>query len=106
MAGVIVYLCLRRKSDDSSTASSSRDKQPVTVNAAPPAHEGAMNHDYSVTKGRMGHHSVASGPSYYGNSAANTSRQDEAEIDLGRQQPPMQPIHQQPPQRQEQYPGK
>jgi hypothetical protein len=108
MAGVIVFWCLRRKSDGSSAASSTGDKQPITVNAAPPAHGGATDHDYTEPEGDMGHHSGASGPTYYSNSAANTSQQEEAEIDLGHQQPPVavygeQPVYHQPPQQQQQY---
>jgi hypothetical protein len=108
MAGVIVFLCLRRKSDGSLAASSTGDKQPITVNAAPPAHGGAADNDYTETEGDMGHHSGASGPTYYSNSAANTSQQEEAEIDLGHQQPHVavygeQPVYHQPPQQQQQY---
>jgi hypothetical protein len=105
MTGVIVYLCLQRKSDGSSAASNTRDKQPITVNTAPPGHGGVMSQDYPVTEGYMGHQSGASDPTYYSNSAANTSRQDEAEIDLGRQPPPRAVYGGQPTQRQEQYPS-
>jgi hypothetical protein len=97
VAGVVAFLVLRQKSKGSSTDNAAGDKPPVTVNPAPPAHGGATTgHDYAETEGDVGHHSGASGTSYNSNSATNTFRQEETEVDLGHQQPPM-PVYGAPP---------
>jgi hypothetical protein len=110
VAGVIVILFLRRKSDMSSTATTPWGKPPTPINAASFAGGGSTGHDYTETEGDMDHRSGATGPTYHSNSAAH---REEAEVDLGHQrQAPMavyggqspQMYHQLPPQ-QQQYHG-
>jgi hypothetical protein len=99
VAGVAIFLFLRRKSEGSSTDTNAGIKPPISVNATPPTQGGASGQEYSETEVDVEFHSGASGPQYYSSSATYTSGQQEAEIDLGHPQHrpmPAQTYHQPP----------
>jgi hypothetical protein len=106
VAGVAIFLFLRRKSQGSSADTNAGSKPPISVNAASPAHRGASAQEYSETEVDVEYHSGASSSPYYSSSGAYTSSQQEVETDLGHPQyrPMPAQMYHQPSSQQQQYP--